>query len=75
MVTTTYRPSERGKVQAANDLGISILMAIASSSSGVILADWGWHAVPFALFPPAVIALAMVGWLMLAKNQPTIATK
>jgi MFS family permease len=69
MLTDTYRPSERGKVQAANDLGISILMAIASSSSGVILADWGWHAVPLAIFPPAAIALLMVGWLLFIKGK------
>jgi MFS family permease len=69
MLTNTYRPSERGKVQAANDLGISILMAIASSSSGFILADWGWHAVPLAIFPPAGIALIMVGWLLLGKTS------
>jgi MFS family permease len=69
MLTNTYRPSERGKVQAANDLGISILMAIASSSSGFILADWGWHAVPLAIFPPAGIALVMVGWLLIGKKS------
>ena len=65
MLTDTYRPSERGKVQAANDFGISLLMVIASSSSGVILAELGWAAVPLALFPPAAVALLMVGWLML----------
>lgn len=70
MLTDCYRPSERGKVQAANDLGISILMAIASSSSGLILADWGWHAVPMALFPPAAIALTLVAWLKLAGPRP-----
>ena len=63
MLTDCYRPSERGKVQAVNDLGISVLMVIASSSSGFILADWGWHAVPLALFPPAAIALVLLGWL------------
>jgi MFS family permease len=65
MLTDCYRPAERGKVQAANDFGISILMVIASSSSGVILADWGWHAVPMALFPPAALALILIAWLML----------
>jgi MFS family permease len=69
LLTDSYRPSERGKVQAVNDLGISILMAIASMSSGLILADWGWAAVSIALFPPAAIALLMVGWLMLGKRQ------
>jgi MFS family permease len=69
MLTDTYRPSERGKVQAANDFCISLLMVIASSSSGLILAKLGWAAVPLALFPPAAVALAMVAWLMLRKPQ------
>jgi MFS family permease len=67
MLTESYRPSERGKVQAANDFGISLLMAIASASSGVILADWGWHAVPFAIFPPAMLGLVMLAWLTLGR--------
>jgi MFS family permease len=73
LLTDSYRPSERGKVQAANDLGISILMAIASTSSGLILADWGWAAVSVALIPPAALALAMVGWLMLTKGKSAVA--
>ncbi len=72
MLTDTYRPSERGKVQAANDFGISLLMVIASSSSGVILADWGWAAVPLAIFPPAAIALAMLGWLALQPKHVAV---
>ena len=70
MLTDCYRPAERGKVQAANDFGISLLMVIASSSSGVILAELGWAAVPLALFPPAAMALGMVGWLMLQPKAP-----
>jgi MFS family permease len=69
MLTDCYRPSERGKVQAVNDLGISILMAIASSSSGIILADWGWNMVALALLPPAIISLALLGWLTIAGPQ------
>jgi MFS family permease len=64
MLTDCYSPSERGKVQAANDFGISALMAVASLSSGVLLADFGWHAVPFAIFPPAIIAFAMLAMLL-----------
>ncbi len=71
MLTDCYRPSERGKVQAANDLGISILMAIASSSSGLILAEVGWHAVPLALFPPAAIALMLAAWLKYSGLRPS----
>jgi MFS family permease len=69
MLTDCYRPAERGKVQAANDFGISILMVIASSSSGFILTGLGWHAVPMAVFPPAALALGMVGWLMLKSGK------
>jgi MFS family permease len=69
MLTDCYRPSERGKVQAANDFGISLLMAIASSSSGQLLAWWGWDFVAWAVLPPAAVALAMVAWLMVAGNK------
>jgi MFS family permease len=74
MLTDCYRPSERGKVQAANDFGISLLMAIASFSSGKLLAWYSWDFVAWALIPPAAIALAMVAWLMLsraAEPKPT----
>lgn len=64
MLTDCYLPAERGKVQAANDLGISMLMAVASSSSGLILADFGWAAVPLALFPPAALALLLIALLV-----------
>jgi MFS family permease len=69
MLTDCYRPSERGKVQAANDFGIALLMAVASSSSGQLLAWWGWDFVAWALLPPAAIALALVAWLMLAGEK------
>jgi MFS family permease len=71
MLTDCYRPSERGKVQAANDFGISFLMLIASSSSGQLLVWFGWDFVAWALLPPATIALALVAWLML--SRPTSA--
>jgi predicted MFS family arabinose efflux permease len=67
MLTDCYRPSERGKVQAANDFGISALMAIASLSSGSLLANFGWHSVPFAVFPGAALALGLIAWSMARK--------
>jgi MFS family permease len=69
MLTTCYRPSERGKVQAANDFGISALMVVASSSSGKILAFYGWHAVPMALFAPTAVVLLLIAWLVWSKPQ------
>jgi MFS family permease len=69
MLTDCYRPSERGKVQAANDFGISALMAVASLSSGSLLANFGWHAVSYAIFPAAAMALALIAWSMMSKPQ------
>ncbi len=69
MLTDCYKPSERGKVQAANDFGISALMAVASLSSGVLLAEWGWNSVAYAIFPPAAIALAMLAWLTVQRPR------
>lgn len=69
MLTDCYRPAERGKVQAANDFGISFLMAIASFSSGKLLAWWGWDFVAGALLPPAALALVLLAWLMLAGER------
>jgi MFS family permease len=69
MLTDCYRPSERGKVQAVNDFGISALMAIASLSSGVLLAEYGWESVAIAIFPAAAVALAMIAWLVMLKPR------
>jgi MFS family permease len=67
MLTSCYRPSERGKVQGVNDFLISLLMVIASFSSGKVLAWSGWHAVAMVLIPTA-IAMLMVFWLTRLKN-------
>ena len=71
MLTTTYTPAERGKVQAANDFGISALMVVASFSSGKVLDSLGWGAVSFAMFPAALLTLAMVGWLFIRREKTT----
>jgi predicted MFS family arabinose efflux permease len=72
MLTDCYRPSERGKVQAANDFGISALMAVASLSSGSLLANFGWSAVSYAIFPAAALALALIAWSMMSKPQEAV---
>ena len=69
MLTECYRPSERTKVQAANDFGISAMMAVASASSGQMLNYWGWHSVPIAIFPFAALALGLIAWQVMRKQQ------
>lgn len=69
MLTTTYTPAERGKVQAANDFGISALMVVASFSSGKVLDSLGWSAVSFAVFPAALLTLLLLGWLVVKRPK------
>ena len=65
MVTQCHRPEERNTVQAFNDFLIFGSMAIASFSSGQLLALFGWAWTNAVIFPTIVIAAALLVWLKL----------
>jgi MFS family permease len=69
LVTRCHRPEERNKVQAFNDFLVFGSMAIASFSSGKLLAHFGWNAVNEVVFPPVLAAAALLIWLMLRGRQ------
>ena len=60
MLTTTYQPSERAKVQAVNNFGVSIMVAIASAGSGQMLSHFGWASVALTVMPIAALMLVAV---------------
>jgi MFS family permease len=60
MLTTTYTPAERAKVQAVNNFGVSIMVAIASASSGQMLSHFGWASVALTVMPIAAVMLAVI---------------
>jgi MFS family permease len=64
MLTETYRPEERNKVQAFNDFLIFGTMAIGSFASGSLLAHAGWPLVMDLMFPVIAVAGAMLLWLV-----------
>jgi MFS family permease len=66
LVTDCYRPEERVKVQAANDFLVFGSVALASFSSGGLLHAGGWDSVNWLVFPPVLIALALLGWQRLS---------
>lgn len=68
MVTDCHRPSERTRVQAFNDFLVFGTMMLGSFASGQILAWWGWTAVNQVVFPVALVALALLVWLMLQRR-------
>jgi MFS family permease len=63
MLTETYRPEERGKVQGVNDSLIFGAVAIASFSSGQLLAGIGWDWLNIVFFPVIAICIGALAWL------------
>lgn len=62
LLTECYTTAERSKAQAANDLMVFAVVAIASFGSGGLLNGFGWNAVNYALFPFVGMALALTLW-------------
>jgi predicted MFS family arabinose efflux permease len=62
LVTECHGPEERNKVQAVNDFLIFGSMAVASLSSGALLARYGWTAVTELAFPVVIAAAVLLAW-------------
>ncbi|MCP4386061.1 MAG: MFS transporter [Hyphomicrobiales bacterium] len=62
LLTQTYRPEERGKVQGFNDFMVFGTVAIASFSSGSVFSGLGWNWINFIMFP--VIAICGAGLIV-----------
>lgn len=69
LLTETHRPSERARVQGANDVCIFILMAMSSASSGALLNFEGWPALHYVALPFVVLLGTAIVWLM-ARRRP-----
>jgi predicted MFS family arabinose efflux permease len=71
MVTTCYRPNERGKAQALNDFLVFGTTATASFLAGFLQERLGW--VPLNWFSIVLlgVAVAAVGWLRLQRQPAT----
>ncbi len=69
LVTQTYRPEEKERVQALNDFLVFGFVALASLSSGHLLVFGGWNLVNLAVFPVAVFCLLALGRLALIRKR------
>jgi predicted MFS family arabinose efflux permease len=65
LVTQCHREGERNTVQAFNDFMVFGAVALASFSSGKLLASVGWTMVNEVVFPILLLAGALVLWSML----------
>jgi MFS family permease len=71
MVTQCHRAHERTQVQSFNDFLIFGSMAVASFSSGQMLAYLGWQAINELIFPVILTAFALLVWLR--RRKPAMA--
>jgi predicted MFS family arabinose efflux permease len=70
LVTTCYRPNERGKAQALNDLLVFSTTATSSFMAGFLQDRWGWQ--PLNWFSMVLIGAAAVAVIWLRYQRPTL---
>jgi predicted MFS family arabinose efflux permease len=63
LLTETYTPAERAKVQGINDAAIFMTMVASSFSSGALFSLQGWEAMNRWALPVLAMAAAAVLWL------------
>jgi MFS family permease len=75
LLTETYRPSEKGKVQGLNDFFIVGVVVIASFASGGLLQRFGWKGVNVAALPFLLsIAALIAGFALRRRMRPSLAS-
>ncbi len=67
LLTTTYRPAERAKVQASHDFMVYATTALAAGLSGVLQARAGWDLVNLATLP--LMGFVLIGVIALARHR------
>jgi predicted MFS family arabinose efflux permease len=72
LLTETYNPEERAKVQAVNDFLIFGLVALSSFSSGALLNRFGWETVNYAAMLPLAAVVAATLWLKARRRAQPI---
>jgi MFS family permease len=71
MLTDTYRPQERARVQGLNDFVVFGFVAVASFSSGALFASVGWVTLNLIVFPVVAICVLALGALYFTgRRQP-----
>jgi MFS family permease len=68
LLTESYRPSERGRAQAANDMSIYAVGVAASLAAGAVLNLLGWQALNLLTLPWLAAAALALLWLWLQRR-------
>ena len=70
LLTEAYRPAEKAKAQGLNDASVSVITAVSSFASGLILRQGGWETLNHAAIPFVLAIGAAVLWLWLLRARP-----
>jgi MFS family permease len=74
LLTATYQPAERAKVQASHDFTVYAATATAAALSGVLQAKSGWLVTNLAAVPPLLIIIGAALWLALRQARAAAAS-
>lgn len=69
LLTTTYKPAEKAKVQGINDLVVFLVMMTSSAASGALLSASGWNDLNLLSLPVLLVAAAAVLYLMAHRRR------
>lgn len=69
LLTSTYTPAERAKVQASHDFTVYAATASAAALSGVLAAKAGWVAINLAALPLMGVVVGAAVWLMVRDRE------
>jgi predicted MFS family arabinose efflux permease len=73
LLTTTYAPAERAKVQASHDFTVYLATASAAALSGLLQAKAGWTILNLAALPLMATVVTVAVWLMLRQRRAAVA--
>jgi MFS family permease len=73
LLTTTYRPAERAKVQASHDFTVYLATASAAALSGFLQAKAGWAILNLAALPLMATVVTVAVWLLLRQRRVAMA--
>lgn len=69
LITDTYRPEERSKVQGLNDFSVFSLVTISSLSAGALQQSLGWQMVNYSVIPLVSIIILSIIWLFFNEKK------
>jgi len=71
LLTETYRPAERAKVQGSNDFLVFAVQAVSSISAGALVLGQGWSTLNLYALPGVLLIALVVFSLLLQRRDKT----